>query len=167
LALFFDEYDSDVIAKNFAYYEPRTEHGSSLSACAYSIAAARIHETDAAYRYFMKTATIDITGDSKQYVGDLYIGGTHPAANGGAWLACVKGLCGVSVDGARLMVNPALPANWKTVKLTVKIRGRAVKLDVSPDSVRFSTESQGEPIELRVGAQARWLEAPGEAVLGL
>ena len=67
--------------------EPRTEHGSSLSACSYSLIAAQIGKVDWAYRYFLKTATIDLTGEGKQYVGTLYIGGTHPAANGGAWMA--------------------------------------------------------------------------------
>ena len=43
------------------YYEARTEHGSSLSACSYSLIASQIGKMDWAYKYFMKTATIDLT----------------------------------------------------------------------------------------------------------
>jgi hypothetical protein len=82
LFLFGERYDLHTKAANFKYYEPRTEGGSSLSACSYSLIAAEIGKVDWAYQYFMKTATIDLTGEGKQYVGTLYIGGTHAAGSG-------------------------------------------------------------------------------------
>src|SRR5208337_4769052 len=97
LALLGDEVSPEVKAANWDYYEPRTEHGSSLSACAYSIVAAETGRGDRAYDYFMKTATTDMGASHKSFVGTLYIGGTHPAASGGAWMAAVLGLCGIRV----------------------------------------------------------------------
>lgn len=35
LSMFKNDYTSEIMAKNLEYYEPRTEHGSSLSACMY------------------------------------------------------------------------------------------------------------------------------------
>ena len=32
-----DMFDTETMRKNLEYYEPRTEHGSSLSACMYSL----------------------------------------------------------------------------------------------------------------------------------
>ena len=46
----------------------------------------------------MKTATIDLTGESNNIVGTLYIGGTHPAANGGAWMSAVLGFAGAKLS---------------------------------------------------------------------
>lgn len=113
LHLFGEEYDRDTKRANWEYYEPRTEHGSSLSSCIYALVAADIGIPDWAYPYFMRTATIDLTGDSKQYVGDLYIGGTHPAANGGAWMAAVLGFAGIRFDGGAVRFRPSLPSKWQ------------------------------------------------------
>ena len=100
LALFRDRFPLSVKKANWEYYEERTEHGSSLSACSYSIVASELGRTDAAYRYLMQSATIDLDGAGKQYVGDLYIGGTHPAAQGGAWQSVIFGLCGILPTGS-------------------------------------------------------------------
>ena len=89
LYLFDEKYTLETKSVNWEYYESRTEHGSSLSACSYSLIAAQIGKIDWAYKYFMKTATIDLMGEGKQYVGPLYIGGTHPTGNGGAWMSAV------------------------------------------------------------------------------
>ena len=37
LSMFKNDYPTDIMRKNWEYYEPRTEHGSSLSACMYSL----------------------------------------------------------------------------------------------------------------------------------
>ena len=109
LFLFNERYPLETKLANWEFYEPRTEHGSSLSACSYSLIAAQIGKVDWAYKYFMKTATIDLTGEGKQYVGTLYIGGTHPAGNGGAWMSAVFGLCGIQAAGETLAIQPHLP----------------------------------------------------------
>ncbi|HTP58817.1 MAG TPA: glycoside hydrolase family 65 protein, partial [Spirochaetia bacterium] len=45
------DFPHDVKEANWRYYEPRTEHGSSLSSCAYGIVGAEIGETARAYDY--------------------------------------------------------------------------------------------------------------------
>ncbi len=135
--LFKDEYSKAVKAANWEYYEPRTEHGSSLSACAYAMMAAEIGKPDWAYTYFMKTATVDLTGKSKQYVGTLYIGGTHPAANGGAWLSAVFGFAGLRIGEQGLRLEPSLPAGWTRMAFNVEFRGETYAIDVTPDQARI------------------------------
>jgi nigerose phosphorylase len=139
LALFPERYSADVKRANWAYYEPRTEHGSSLSACSYAIVAADIGELAFAYEYFMKTASLDLTGKSKQYVGDLYIGGTHPAANGGAWLAVVRGFCGI-VDGEHeVSITPRLPAHWQKVIVPYRFANNAYQITITEEGARVDT----------------------------
>jgi trehalose/maltose hydrolase-like predicted phosphorylase len=46
---------------------------------------------DDAYKWFVQTATCDLSGNSKQFAGKLYIGGTHPASCGGTWLTLYEG----------------------------------------------------------------------------
>lgn len=166
LHLFKHRYSAEVKRANWAFYEPRTEHGSSLSACIYALVASDIGNPDWAYRYFLKTATIDLTGESKQYVGTLYIGGTHPAANGGAWMAAVLGFAGVDASEGVVRLRPALPEAWKSIKFGIVHRGQRYRIEASKTDVvvraedgnvsagRF--ESGGEAIELAPGASYTW-----------
>lgn len=66
LSIFDDEYDIDTKIRNFEYYEPRTEHGSSLSACMYSLLACRIGRSDTAYELFMRSAKADLVKGGKE-----------------------------------------------------------------------------------------------------
>lgn len=90
--LYPDLFTLDVQRANYEFYLPYTEHGSSLSHCAYALTACRIGKGDEAYKAFLDSAEIDLVGKSKQWAGDIYIGGTHPAASGGAWMTAVYGL---------------------------------------------------------------------------
>src|SRR6202161_451101 len=113
LNLFKDRYSTEIKKANWEYYEPRTEHGSSLSACAYALVATEFGKLGAAYDYFLKTAKIDIEAKYKVYVGTIFTGGSHPAANGGAWMTAVLGFGGVRADEKRISVNPRLWRTWK------------------------------------------------------
>ncbi|QSF43658.1 glycoside hydrolase family 65 protein [Paenibacillus tianjinensis] len=135
LNLFKRSYSREVKQANWEFYEPRTEHGSSLSPCIYALVAADIGSPDWGYPYFMRTATVDLTGESKQYVGDLYIGGTHPAASGGAWMAAVLGFAGVQFDGETLYINPSLPEQWNAVELPLILLGDSFRLRISRNEI--------------------------------
>lgn len=168
LFLFSEQFSLETKRKNWEYYEPRTEHGSSLSACSYSLIAAQIGEIDWAYRYFLKTATIDLTGDSKQYVGTLYIGGTHPAANGGAWMSAVLGLCGVRCAENTVAVEPRLPAHWKRVSVPLVFRGQALRLELTPRELAVRVDGElGEPLSILTGGRRHALPRSGELRVAL
>jgi len=135
LYLFGERYSLETKSTNWEYYEPRTEHGSSLSACSYSLIAAQLGKVDWAYKYFMKTATIDLNGKGKQYVGTLYIGGTHPAGNGGAWMSAVFGLCGIRCMSDAISINPHLPAHWERVTIPFMVHGQKLKITLTHESI--------------------------------
>jgi nigerose phosphorylase len=163
LFLFNDQYPLETKRANWEFYEPRTEHGSSLSACSYSLIASQIGKVDWAYQYFMKTATIDLTGEGKHYVGTLYIGGTHPAANGGAWMAAVFGLCGIQEAGESLRIQPHLPAQWKKVTLALVTRGQKLKISLTENSVAVQAmQPLTIPLSICVGEHTVPLPQEGE-----
>ncbi|HBE77297.1 MAG TPA: glycoside hydrolase family 65 protein, partial [Firmicutes bacterium] len=142
LTLFKKRFSAEVKRANWEYYEPRTEHGSSLSPCVYAMLATDIGKPDWAYPYFQKTATIDLTGDYKKYVGTLYIGGTHPAANGGAWMATVLGFAGLHFDGAVVILSPKLPGNWRSLNFNFMVRGQLFTISISPGQIRIKAASE-------------------------
>lgn len=165
LHLFKEQFSEEVKRANWTYYEPRTEHGSSLSPCMYALVAADLGMTEWAYPYFLRTATIDMTGRAKSYVGDLYIGGTHPAASGGAWMAAVLGFGGLRYESGVLHINPALPDKWRSIALTVTLRGHAYGIRIDRERVAV-TPLAGDAADLAVSVRgARQVCRAGEALV--
>ncbi|WP_340024647.1 glycosyl hydrolase family 65 protein [Paenibacillus sp. FSL K6-1096] len=167
LHLFRDSFSREVKRANWEFYEPRTEHGSSLSACIYAMGAADIGLPDWGYPYFMRTATIDLTGESKQYVGDLYIGGTHPAANGGAWMAAVLGYAGLQFDGEAARLQPALPQGWSAVELPVVLRGNSFRLRISREEIAVTAAPDNSEAVSFAGFGGEAVPCPPGAILEL
>lgn len=110
-----DAYPPSCAAPNYHYYLPRTEHGSSLSACMYALNACKLGLADEAYPLFMKSACADLRGGGKEWAGLIYIGGTHPAAAGGAYMTLLWGFLGLSADADGLRFSPRLPKHWHSV----------------------------------------------------
>lgn len=165
LNLFRDDHPMEIKRKNWEFYDQRTEHGSSLSACAHAMLAAHIGQPELAYPFFMKTATVDLTGASKQFVGDLYIGGTHPAANGGAWMAVAFGFAGLALRGDRVVLSPSLPAHWKSLAFQFQFQGQTFALRISDQGIRIaSDDSNSQDIWFEVDGHAAAKCAAGESL---
>ena len=128
--MFKNDYASDIMAKNLKYYEPRTEHGSSLSACMYSLLACYTNNTEIAYPMFMKSAKADLTKGGKEWAGSIYIGGTHPASEGGAWIAAVKGFAGISEENGHLVCRPNLPEKWNGMSFKLMYKGKKYLVEI-------------------------------------
>lgn len=76
LCLLKERFSKETIEKNYRFYYPYTEHGSSLSASMYSMSGFWIHEFETAYSMFYKSASIDLGTEQKMFAGGIYIGGT-------------------------------------------------------------------------------------------
>ncbi len=138
LSMFSNDYTADIMKKNFDYYEPRTEHGSSLSACMYSLLACMTGNSDVAYPLFMKSAAEDLRPGGKQWLGLIYIGGTHPAAAGGAWIVAVKGFAGISEQNGRLVCRPRLPEKWEGMSFKLMYANKIYNITITADNVSIT-----------------------------
>lgn len=134
LNLFAEEYDRTVLEANWNYYEPRTEHGSSLSAGMYAILACRLHKPEQAYPFFLKSATADLQGDGKEWAGLLYIGGTHPAAAGAAYMVAIEGFAGIRIREGQISCEPNLPAHIQKMKFPMQVEGKCYEVEVTKQS---------------------------------
>ncbi len=164
LNLFRTRYPAEVLRANWAYYEPRTEHGSSLSASAYAMVAAQLGNLDSAYQYFLKTAEIDLKARYKLYVGTIFIGGSHPAANGGAWMVAVLGFGGLRVEGETVVLNPRLPAKWRSQEFALEHRGDRFRVRITPVSVTVSPHETNRGVRTFVIAGETIVCIAGEPV---
>ena len=115
--------------QNYQYYFPFTEHGSSLSSSMYSVLGSHIGEIETAYKMFRKSAGIDLGTDQKMYAGGIYIGGTHPASNAGAYLSIVFGFAGLTLCGGPNL-HPNLPKEIKSLDFKFYYRNKLYEASI-------------------------------------
>ena len=123
--------------ENYHYYLPYTEHGSSLSSSMYSIVASHIGESETSYKLFRKSSGIDLGTDQKMYAGGIYIGGTHPASNAGAYLSIIFGFLGFCVEKGKPRLNPHLPKEIKKVEFKFYYQNKLYVASVEGDKYQI------------------------------
>ena len=128
-----NRFSSEEKKRNYDYYEPKTNHGSSLSAAIHSIMANEIGYTDDAYEYFRSSAYMDI-GDFKKNTD----GGIHIACHGGVWMAVVNGFLGMRIYEDGLHFNPDIPKQWRKVQVKLKYQGAQLAISAQHSSLRFT-----------------------------
>lgn len=144
LALFDEDFSLQTKQKNYDYYYKYTEHGSSLSSSMYGLLGCWINRLDNAYQMFMKSATVDLGVSQKMYAGGIYIGGTHPAANGGAYLCAIYGFAGMKQDHDKIIFTPSLPSSIKNMEFKYYHQGKLWKALIKGKEVKikeFKNES--------------------------
>ncbi|HJV88544.1 MAG TPA: glycosyl hydrolase family 65 protein [Noviherbaspirillum sp.] len=129
----------------YRYYEPRTEHSSSLSPAIHALLAARLGDTALALRYFRQARDIDLADN----MGNAS-GGVHIAALGGLWQSLVFGFAGLRLDDAGLSLAPHCPDNWDVVRFTLLWRGQRIAFSVTPTMLEIAL-TDGAPVPVAVG----------------
>lgn len=123
LALHPERYSREALRKNLRFYEPYTEGGSSLSNSMYGLLSAWCGNLGKAVRYMRESALTDIRGSKKMFAGGIYIGGSHPAAMGGAYLDLARGLLGARIEENKVRFSPNLPKEMKGLRYRYKEGG--------------------------------------------
>jgi maltose phosphorylase len=142
LYLFEDDFDIEVIRKNFDFYEPMTVHESSLSPCVHAILASKLGYKARAYEFYLRTARLDLD----DYNNDTEEG-CHITSMAGTWMSVVKGFGGMRVKNGKLCFDPFIPGQWKSYSFRIEFRGRVIKVKVSTEGTKTVLES-GDPIEI-------------------
>ncbi len=134
LFLFPEKFSRDIVAANYHYYEPITDHGSSLSPSIHAAIAWRLGLRDQAEHYWRRSLSLDLAN----VMGNSTLG-VHPACMGGTWQALVFGFLGTRLTDDGPLVDTAalsfLPAKWKSVALKLAYRGRVYPLEVRTGQV--------------------------------
>jgi kojibiose phosphorylase len=165
LNLFKDRFSSEVKKANWEYYEPRTEHGSSLSACAYAMVAAEFGNLDFAYKYFLKTAKLDLEAKYKVRVGTVFMGGSHPAANGGAWMTAVFGFGGLSATDTHINIRPRLYRTWNSLTYNLSYKGDRFRIRTTQESVEVLADASNSGAREFVVWGRSFRCAPGKQIV--
>jgi len=119
LTLFESDYSRMVKNANLQYYEPRTERGTPLSGAFHAVLAAALGKAESAVHYLQKSANANLTFEGRQFVDNLFVGGTYPMAAGAAYLALTAGFCGLRAKAGYLMCDARLPETLREVSFRV------------------------------------------------
>ena len=128
--LFPQSFDRRIVAANYAYYEPMTDHRSSLSPGVHAALAARLGLEADAQRFWEESLMLDLS----DAMGNSALG-VHPACMGGTWQALVFHILGLQFVDGRAVVDPEapgrLPEGWRAVALNLLWRGRSHRVEVT------------------------------------
>jgi trehalose/maltose hydrolase-like predicted phosphorylase len=152
LALLPEEFPGAMAEKNFRHYEPRTAHGSSLSAGMHAMVAARLGETDMALRFLHKAAAADLEFDPNS------AGGIRIAGLGGVWQAAVLGFAGLDLTGDVISLSPRLPPHWRSMSFGVRWREHPIQVRIADATVRMVI-SDGASVDIRIAGKTHRLQA--------
>ena len=162
-----DGFPQEVLTANYEYYEPRTEHGSSLSPSVHALVASKAEHHEEAYRYFMESATIDLYNASKKVMsGGSFLGGIHTAAAGGVWLILVRGFAGFSLTDEGVAFKPALPEAWNGMHFKLRVRGCQLEVTLGQKGIRIlNRKDSSRKLHVKLPGKESWLK-PGEVLEG-
>ncbi len=113
---------------NWKYYEPKADHGSSLSLGFHAMLAAQMGDPDLGYRLFRRAAAIDLADSMGNGAH-----GIHTACQGGLLLTTLFGFAGLHLQDGRPATTPRLPEHWRSIGLNFYHRGEIRSLEVSRD----------------------------------
>ena len=137
--LFPHAFSDEVKLDNYNFYEKRSLHKSSLSHCTHAMIGLAVGNRQHAYRYFMKTAQVDL----ENLHGNTELG-IHAAAVGGTWQTVVRGFGGLTLKSDRIVLKPWLPKRWRRLLFGVHWRDRIIRLEIYHDRVLVFIEGLEE-----------------------
>ncbi len=143
LYLYYFNFDTDTVRRNFEFYEPMTVHESSLSPHIHAILAARIGKVEKAYKLFMHATRLDL--DDYNNEADQ---GLHITSMPGSWLAIVRGFAGMQILDGRLKFTPSRPKEWKSYSFKVNYLGNTLHVQVGKE-IKISLTT-GDKLNIQV-----------------
>ncbi|OIO37869.1 MAG: hypothetical protein AUJ75_03530 [Candidatus Omnitrophica bacterium CG1_02_49_10] len=142
--------------RNFAFYDARTLHKSSLSAAISSIMALRTGDIIKASRYLSYAAYMDINNLSGNTAD-----GMHAASCGGTWQAFINGIGGMSVKDGILRFNPLFPKEIKCLKFHIRFKSYRISAEIFRNRIAITPSlKRAKRGVLRLEAFGRLCEAP-------
>lgn len=140
-------FDDAIYKRNWDYYQARCEASSSLSYPVHSICASDMGQPESAYKYFLKSARLDM--DDEHHCAWQ---GIHSACAAGAWLAVMRGVAGIKIRENKLEINPHMIPWWEEVSFSFTWHGKRVEIALSNSTftIKSSESNDGNiPVDFR------------------
>ncbi|UZJ36648.1 beta-phosphoglucomutase family hydrolase [Prosthecochloris sp. SCSIO W1103] len=137
-----------MVRDNYAYYEPRTSHGSTLSKVVHAIISSYLHDGhETAWRWFSESLKSDIEDTQ----GGTTQEGIHCGVMGGTLDTATRYFAGISFTDDMLNVHPNLPEHWRSLDLKICFRNSWYHLTIAPQTITVQLlESQEESVSATI-----------------
>jgi trehalose/maltose hydrolase-like predicted phosphorylase len=152
------QYRSDTAARNIAYYDQRTSHGSTLSFVTFAGALAAL-DPESSWERFL----VALRSDAEDVQGGTTQEGIHMGVMAGTLDLIQRCYPGAEIRDGVLHFQPRLPPGVDQLEYWMQFQRTPlhVSLDRSRIVLTVHREGAGGPIRIAVGDQAREL-CPGE-----
>jgi kojibiose phosphorylase len=163
MMLFDNEFNDTEVQRAWDYYLPYTTHDSSLSAGAHAIIACRLGKIEEAWKFWEKSAFIDL---DFQHGGASE--GVHIAGAGANWQIVVFGFAGLktAMSSDVFSLRPHLPLMWRRLAFPVVWHTVPLYVDIRLDQVRILNQGK-QALSVQVNGQELLLKAGQEGVFKL
>ncbi len=143
--LFPEVFSADIVAANYRYYEPRTDHGSSLSPAVHAAIAAQINEWEDCERYWNIAIQLDLNNSMRNTALGIHLG-----CMGGTWQSLVFHVLGIKPTGRQktLMTTRVSPIPKFLRSLEMKMIEQGDYYSVTVDKEGAVTLCQSEKEKL-------------------
>jgi trehalose/maltose hydrolase-like predicted phosphorylase len=152
------EYRLDTAARNIAYYDRRTSHGSTLSFVTYAGALAAL-DLESSWGRFL----VALRSDAEDIQGGTTREGIHMGVMSGTLDLMQRAYPGSEIRDGVLHFEPRLPAALEEVSFWMQFQRTPVHVTLDHDELELSVhrEGAGGPIKVAVGDEVREL-CPGD-----
>jgi trehalose/maltose hydrolase-like predicted phosphorylase len=120
------------VRDNYAYYEPRTSHGSTLSKVVHSIISSYLHDGHEMSRNWFAEA---LKSDIQDTQGGTTQEGIHCGVMAGTVDTVTRYFAGISFESEMLNISPHLPPHWKKIAMNLCFRGSWYHLAITPEKI--------------------------------
>ena len=155
------DFDPGVIPRAVAYYSARTTHGSTLSRV---VGAWVLVRSDRRNSWALLQEAL--MSDVHDIQGGTTAEGIHLGAMAGSVDVLQRGYTGIETRGDTLWFNPCLPEEVRRLRLTIRYRGHALELDLTPGALALHARDHARPFTaspVRVGVRGEvFVLAAGE-----
>jgi beta-phosphoglucomutase family hydrolase len=139
-------FDQETIARNVAYYDQRSSHGSTLSRVVHAWVLARLDRVRS-MGYFADALQSDVSDIQQGTAAE----GVHLGAMAGTVDLVQRALTGIEVSGDVLRLNPGLPEEVERLDMRIRYRGHSLDMRITRDTLTVRSRDRGAaPIQLAV-----------------
>jgi trehalose/maltose hydrolase-like predicted phosphorylase len=158
------DYHPDTAARNVAYYDRRTSHGSTLSFVTHAGVLAAL-DPESSWDRFL----VALRSDADDIQGGTTKEGIHVGVMAGTLDVLQRYYAGAHVRGDVLYFDPRLPGQLDGLSFPIQFRGTPILVTVAGEQLTLAVhpESVSRPVAAGVPGDVRELRAGDRAVFGL
>ena len=149
----------DLVKQNYAYYEQRTSHGSTLSKVVHAVVSSYIHAGNTAWEWFLEAMESDVNDTQ----GGTTPEGIHTGVMAGTLDVIMRYFAGIEFSGGQLEIHPNMPSHWNMLSFKICHRKRWYHIEIIKENISVALLGRGDTKVTAAIVDQKVSLAPGKA----